>query len=586
MSQRDAHEKSRVRRSPRARGAASQPVGQPRALLQAYGGYALLAAAAGLAAMLVVRVVVGLATPAELYGDALTRVMPLDLFSALLTFFGRNAKHIFYVALVVGQGLVTTAVVLAAWGVASTRRAAQDSASRESTEGSAAGARGPQPAAAAPPTRRQTLVLCLIVWGGTIVPSAALGAVEGISLAQFGQNVLAVLVAAVIPAAATGIVFAALLQRGTRLRADRASAVESRSRRRFLNQLGLGLVAIVGGVAAWRFIFQGGAGFGGLGSNRAQLDTGSVPDRVAPPVPQYGSWTPVPAQAPEITSNSAFYYVSKNLVGDPALDARAWHLAITGMVHTPLTLTYDQLRGLSSVAQYQTLECISNEVGGDLMSTAQWTGARLAAVLAAAGVQPGASQLLFRCADGYSDSLHLTQALGSRALIAYHMNGQPLPQAHGYPARLLIPGLYGMKNGKWVQSLEVSAGRYDGYWEQRGWTREAIVKLTARIDVPGDGDVLAQRPTMIAGVAFAGDQGVGQVDVSTDAGHTWIPAQLKLPLAEQTWVLWELPWTPTVGSHVLAARAIDLTGRVQTPRSAPPLPDGASGYHTISVTVG
>jgi DMSO/TMAO reductase YedYZ molybdopterin-dependent catalytic subunit len=585
MSQRDAHEKPRVRRSPRARGVASQPAGELRGLLQAYGGYALLAAAAGLAAMLVVRLVVGLATPAELYGDALTRVMPLDLFSALLTFLGRNAKHIFYVALVVGQGLVTTAVVLAVWGVTSTRPAAQDSASRGSTGGLAAGARGPQPATA-PPTRRQTLALCLILWGSTIVPYAALGAVEGISLAQLGQNVLAMLVAAVIPAAATGIVFAALLWRGTSMRTDRASAVESPSRRRFLNQLGLGLVAIAGGVAAWRFLFQGGAGFGGLGSNNAQLDTGSVPARVTPPVPQYGSWTPITGQPPEITSNSEFYYVSKNLVGDPALDAKGWHLSITGMVRTPLTLTYDQLRGLSSVAQYQTLECISNEVGGNLMSTAQWTGTRLADVLAAAGIQPGASQLVFRCADGYSDSLHLTQALGSRALIAYRMNGQPLAQAHGFPARLLIPGLYGMKNGKWVESLEVSAGRYDGYWEQRGWTREAIVKLTARIDVPGDGDVLAQRPTMIAGVAFAGDQGVGQVDVSTDAGHTWIPAQLKLPLAEQTWVLWELPWTPTLGSHVLAARAIDLSGRVQSPRSAPPLPDGASGYHTITVHVG
>jgi DMSO/TMAO reductase YedYZ molybdopterin-dependent catalytic subunit len=332
---------------------------------------------------------------------------------------------------------------------------------------------------------------------------------------------------------------------------------------------------------------QGALGLGTGGAGGRELQTSPVPDHVSPPpVPSYGTWTSVPGQSAEITPVANFYYVSKNFVSDPAIDAATWRLAVTGMVRTPLSLTYEQLRALPRFDQQQTLECISNEVGGDLMSNAVWTGASLADLLLSAGLLPGASLCVFRCADQYSDSLHLTQALSARAKIVYAIEGQPLPQAHGFPARLLVPGLYGMKNGKWLTQLEVTQGRYAGYWEQRGWTPEAVVKLTARIDVPQDGDVLAARPTLLAGVAFAGDQGIAQVDVSTDAGRSWTPAALKRPLGDLTWVLWEAPWTPTVGTHVLAVRAVDLSGRIQTPHVAPPLPDGASGYHAVQVNVG
>jgi Oxidoreductase molybdopterin binding domain/Mo-co oxidoreductase dimerisation domain len=256
-------------------------------------------------------------------------------------------------------------------------------------------------------------------------------------------------------------------------------------------------------------------------------------------------------------------------------------------VEQPTNLTYDALRSLPSVAQDQTLECISNEVGGNLISNAHWTGVRIADLLTSAGIKAGAGELIFRCADGYSDSLHLTQALGPRALVVYQINGQPLPKAHGFPARLLVPGLYGMKNGKWVTRLEVGAGMYQGgYWEQQGWSREARVKTMTRIDVPGNGDLLTPRPTVIAGVAFSGNRGISQVDVSVDGGRTWSAATLKRPLADQTWVLWELPWQPNTGSYVVTARAIDLAGFVQSPTAAPTLPDGASGYHAITVTVG
>ncbi|MGH2515168.1 MAG: molybdopterin-dependent oxidoreductase, partial [Ktedonobacterales bacterium] len=164
-------------------------------------------------------------------------------------------------------------------------------------------------------------------------------------------------------------------------------------------------------------------------------------------------------------------------------------------------------------------------------------------------------------------------------------DGQPLPQPHGFPARLLIPGLYGMKNGKWLTSLELAAGDYTGYWEQQGWTNVARVKTMSRIDLPHDGDLLVAGTRFVAGIAFAADRGIARVDVSTDGGQSWHPATLRRPLGNLTWVLWEYPWNATSGRYVIAARAIDLAGNVQTPTYAPPLPDGSSGYDAVSVVV-
>ena len=316
-----------------------------------------------------------------------------------------------------------------------------------------------------------------------------------------------------------------------------------------------------------------------------------MPSHVAPPTPDYANWSPVAGQTAEVTKVSDFYYVSKNLASDPSVDQQSWRLSINGMVDSPYTLTYDQLRALPQIERYHTLGCISNVVGGDLMSNALFTGTSLAAVLNKAGIQAGASEMVFRAADDYSDRLHLAQALDSRSLIVYEINGEPLPQAHGFPARLLIPGLYGMKNGKWLTSLSVDAGDYTGYWEQQGWTREANIKMTARIDVPSSDQLLINKPLVIAGVAFSGDRGIGRVDVSTDGGETYHPATfhaatLRQPLGPLTWVLWQYEWTPPAGGrYVLIARAIDLAGDVQTPAEAPPLPDGSSGYHRISVLV-
>jgi DMSO/TMAO reductase YedYZ molybdopterin-dependent catalytic subunit len=188
--------------------------------------------------------------------------------------------------------------------------------------------------------------------------------------------------------------------------------------------------------------------------------------------------------------------------------------------------------------------------------------------------------------DGYSDSIHLSKALEPTTLVAVRMNGQTLPQGHGFPARLLVPGIYGMKHVKWITHIEVVNTDYQGYWQVRGWSDAAPIRLTSRIDTPLIGSTLAaHKPTYIAGVAFSGNKGISEVDVSLDAGQTWQRATLKQPLSALSWVLWQLPWQPAPGTYTIVVRAIDLEGNVQDPNVEPPLPDGSSGYHTIEVTV-
>ena len=554
-------------------------VGDAWRAARASAGNALIAATGGIVLMLLARALFQIATPAELLGDRLTALIPLGVFSALLNFFGHNAKHFYFGGLLVAQGVATAALASLYW-------AARTTWTVRLRQGGGASAS----ATTLPPAWWDVLVFGALFW---LVSTGIVAPLIGAGLLGNGVNggALALLEAEAIPALGTAALFVWLAGRQAQYATpdhpagvtSTGKAATSVSRRRVLRQAGFALAVLAGTAVVWESVTRLAAT---LGRTRPALHLGDVPTQVAPPTPQYAGWQDTPGLVAEVTPTPAFYYVSKNLESDPALNAETWHLTLSGMVDRPLTLSYDELRALGSTQQYQTLGCISNEVGGDLISNARWTGVSLADLLGQASIQPGASEVIFRCADGYSDRLHLTQALNPEALVAYLINGQPLPTAHGFPARLLVPGLYGMKNGKWVTSLEVAAGNYQGYWEQRGWTQEAIIKLMARVDVPSDGDLLPRKPVMIAGIAFAGDQGVGRVEVTTNGGDTWSAARLKQPLSNVTWVLWEYPWTPEPGTHVIAVRAIDLAGRVQTPREAPPLPDGASGYHAITVTVG
>src|SRR6266700_7428083 len=219
------------------------------------------------------------------------------------------------------------------------------------------------------------------------------------------------------------------------------------------------------------------------------------------------------------------------------------------------------------------------------MSNALWEGIPLKDLLQRTGVKPGAMKVVFAAIDGYSDSITLEKALEPTTLIAVRMNGTTLPTGHGFPARMLVPGIYGMKHCKWLNHIQVVREDYQGDWQERGWSDPAPIRMTTRIDTPLIGrSIPVNKTAYVAGVAFSGNKGISEVDVSTDGGNTWQRATLKQPLSALTWVLWELEWQPKPGNYLVTARAIDLEGNVQSPIEEPPLPDGSSGYHTVTVT--
>ena len=300
-------------------------------------------------------------------------------------------------------------------------------------------------------------------------------------------------------------------------------------------------------------------------------------------IPGDAAFDRIPGLTPEITSNARHYVVDEELI-DPDIDPASWRLNVRGLVERSLSLTYRELRALPAVERYQTLECISNRVGGHLMSTARWTGVPLTRILEMAGVKPGAVEVAFHASGGYSDSLPLEQAMDDSTLIAIGMNGYVLPRAHGFPARLLSVGTYGMKNPKWLDGIEVVDRPYRGFWEQRGWSKPAVVRTESRIDVP-TGSVTVRQVVTVAGVAIAGDRGISNVEVSTDGGVTWNIADLKSPLGPYTWRLWMYRWIlPAANEQAVVVRATDGNGAVQTAHEVDVYPSGATGYDRVDVT--
>ncbi len=287
----------------------------------------------------------------------------------------------------------------------------------------------------------------------------------------------------------------------------------------------------------------------------------------------------------EATPTEEFYVVTKNLI-DPEVDAASWRLAIDGLVSTPATYSYDELVARADAEEAVTLECVSNEVGGSLISTARWRGIRLNALLGSAGVDPTADWVAFICADGYTVGVPLVKAMQPSGLLALRMNDVTLPAKHGYPARVIVPGLYGMFHAKWVTRITLVRGEFLGFWQTKGWTNLGAIRTIAIIATPAHDTVVAG-PVTIGGIAFAGDRGISRVEVSTDGGETWAPATLKTPpLSGLTWVLWTFDWTPPGGgSHRILARAFDRAGSPQEGSPAPPFPDGAAGYDSITLLV-
>jgi len=355
-----------------------------------------------------------------------------------------------------------------------------------------------------------------------------------------------------------GLVYAAVLDYALVDVAARHPEGFRPSRRQFI--VGLGILFFGAALAA--------AGFGALVSRAARLTFASVADLLAN----------------EITPNETFYRVTKNLI-DPPVDKGTWRLEIDGLVASPRSYGLAELGKLPQALEAVTLECVSNEIGGNLISTARWSGVPLADLLATAGVAPEADWVAFTCADGYTVGVPLGRATSPQSLLVLEMNGDPLPPDHGSPARIIIPGLYGMFSAKWVTRISLVRGEFVGFWQQKGWTNRGEIRTTAIVTTPAP-DAVVNGPAKIAGVAFAGDRGISRVEVSVDGGTTWQAATLEAALPGATWVLWTFDWAPSApGAYRVVARAVDGSGAMQEPTRASPFPDGAAGYDGITLLV-
>jgi DMSO/TMAO reductase YedYZ molybdopterin-dependent catalytic subunit len=291
--------------------------------------------------------------------------------------------------------------------------------------------------------------------------------------------------------------------------------------------------------------------------------------------------------SPLVTPNADFFRIDTALIV-PQVDPASWRLRIHGMVERELSLTFDDLLALERIAEHITIQCVSNEVGGDLIGNALWTGVPLKTLLDMAGVAPGATQLVGRSVDGWTGGFPTEIALDGRpAMVALTMNGEPLPVIHGFPARLMVPGLYGYVSAtKWLSEIELTTWEaFDGYWIPRGWSKEGPIKTQSRIDHPRTSRrPIPAGPTPVAGVAWAPTRGVARVEVRVDE-EPWRMARLSGALSEHTWVQWIVEWDLVPGEHRITVRATDGDGVTQDEEERPPAPDGATGYHTVRVSV-
>jgi DMSO/TMAO reductase YedYZ molybdopterin-dependent catalytic subunit len=290
--------------------------------------------------------------------------------------------------------------------------------------------------------------------------------------------------------------------------------------------------------------------------------------------------------SPFITPNADFYRIDTALTA-PQVSTGDYTLRIHGMVGNEIELSYDELLRRPMVERDITLTCVSNEVGGHYAGNARWLGTRLDDLLREAGVQPGSDQVVGRSVDGFACGFPVANAMDGRdALVVVGMNGEPLPIEHGFPVRLVVPGLYGFVSAtKWLTEIELTTfAAFDHYWLRRGWAQQAPIKLMSRIDTPRGLGKVAAGTAAIGGVAWAQHTGIAAVEVQIDDGP-WQPATLGDVTTKDTWRQWMLPWEATSGRHTITVRATDANGAIQTSDRAEPIPDGASGLHQIVVIV-
>ncbi len=409
-----------------------------------------------------------------------------------------------------------------------------------------------------------------------IVGILAFGAVGATAALLAGRGFVSVFPAGI--GALVGVAVLLALHRAWFGRRDSDAGIGSEDRRRFL--IGLGATFVTAGIAT---------GAGRLTAASAAISPASATrtlPRVARPLPPVGAGADLglPGLTPFITPNDEFYRIDTAL-SVPRVSIEDFSLRIYGMVDRELIFSYADLTARAQIESDITLTCVSNEVGGQLVGNARWQGIRLDALLDEAGVQAGADQVVGRSVDNYTCGFPVAAATDGRdAMIAIGMNGEPLPLVHGFPARLVVPGLYGYVSAtKWLKEIEITTfAAFDHYWARREWSAQAPIKTQSRIDTPGPLDSVPAGPSTIAGVAWAQTRGIARVEVQIDDGP-WQKAELAEEVANTTWRQWRLHWQVTPGRHTVTCRATDATGEVQAAERATPMPDGATGWHSIVV---
>jgi DMSO/TMAO reductase YedYZ molybdopterin-dependent catalytic subunit len=348
------------------------------------------------------------------------------------------------------------------------------------------------------------------------------------------------------------------------------------SRRSFLRKAGLGTLGLGFGVSVSNGIYQ-----------VAEAATEEEKHQLL----MKGSVNFKGFMAKEITPNNEFYITTYS-DRVPAVNPKTFNLRIEGLVEKPFALTLAKLEAMKDTTEFVTLQCIGNPVGGDAISNALWDGVRLRTIIEKALPKKGIVKVAFYADDGYSDSIPYPLALSDDVFLAFRMNGEPLPAVHGYPLRAIVPGIYGMKHVKWLAKIELVNYDYQGYWEKRGWSDEAVIPVKSQILMPMDGKRIPSGNYVIGGVAFGGRYGISRVQVSFDDGKSWKDAELKPPLSTWAWTLWRFDWKPsTAGKYTIKVRAFDRAGKVQESGSligeifGTAFPSGAKGIHAAHVTV-
>ena len=316
----------------------------------------------------------------------------------------------------------------------------------------------------------------------------------------------------------------------------------------------------------------------------------------------------------EVTPTELFYRIDISPI-IPAVNAQTWRLSVNGLVDNPIEITYEELKAMPSVEQFSTLGCVSNKVGGDLISNAIWKGVPLRNLLEQAKIKQGAEYIVFRCFDGYDVGIPLEKGLEDGTILAYEMNRETLTPAHGFPVRAIVPNIYGMMNAKWITEIEIVDYVYEGFWQRKGWSNTARINTLSTVVIPGSAPIRTRfrgflpagsnfagssnstssssssssssgRTTTVGGIAFAGTRGISKVQVSLDNGLTWKDASIKEPLSPYSWVMWaaelNIP-TEQKKEYKLTVRATDKTGNVQTSAIREPFPDGSTGYQMINI---